>query len=106
MGMASVKPLPYPFDLQQPPNLMSASPKPGRESFSKTIRPKRKAFLIAVKEQREATRVYAVLARSSDDALVLLQEQTGEGTALKLVGTLSGRIARSLNLEPDELRLV
>ena len=64
------------------------------------------AFLIAVKQRREATRVYAVLARLPGDALALIQGMAAESTTVEMAGTLSHRMARSLKLKVGELRLV
>ena len=81
-------------------------PKADKAKAEKAPRLKRRAFLVAVKQKREATRVYAVLVRSADEAISLLQAHAAEGGTFELAGTLSGRMARSLKLKPNELRLV
>ena len=81
------------------------SPKADKANASKAPQPKQRAFLIAVKQKREATRIYAVLACSPADAVTLVQDMATQGT-VEMVGALSHRIARPLKLRADELRLI
>ena len=82
------------------------SPGTGEKSADKKRRHTHHAYLIAVKQRREATRVYALLSPSAEDALAVVQSMAAEGTTVELAGKLTKRMARSLKLQPGELHLV
>lgn len=63
-------------------------------------------YLIAVKQRREATRLYALMAASPVEALEIVTAQAGEGVAVEIAGKLSKRMARPYNLKPGELILI
>jgi len=66
---------------------------------------KRTAYLIGVRQKREATRVYAVVATSAEAALAQLDQLAVDGMETGVVGALS-RVLWSLGLDPGEMRLV
>jgi ribosomal protein S3 len=59
-----------------------------------------------VKQRREPTRVYAVLAPSPETALEAVQTLTADGMEVEITGMLSKHMARSLKLKPGELKLI
>ena len=63
-------------------------------------------FLIAVKDRRGAPRIYAVRGATPAVALALIREAALDETIVELAGKLSGRLARSLKLEPGEYRFI
>lgn len=73
---------------------------------AKGKRGKRQAYLVAVTQRREATRIYAVVAASEAEALAALVGLAAENVRLQVVGGLSRDIVRRLKLRPGELRLV
>jgi len=70
------------------------------------IKPKLRAFLVAVTQRREAARVYAVLAATPDEALGAVALVAVPRATLEIVGGLSRDTARRLHLKPGELRIV
>ncbi|MDQ0545216.1 hypothetical protein QO001_004159 [Methylobacterium brachiatum] len=62
--------------------------------------------MIAVRQKREATRVYAVVATSAEAALAQVAGLTVDGIETEVVGTFSRDLTRSLGLKPSEMRLV
>jgi hypothetical protein len=67
---------------------------------------KRTAYLIAVRQKREALRVYAVVAPTAQAALELISALATEGMEVELVGGLSRDMVRRLGLKPGEMQLV
>ncbi|CAA2155846.1 hypothetical protein MBRA_01469 [Methylobacterium brachiatum] len=67
---------------------------------------KRTAYLVAVRQKREPTRVYAVVAISAEAALPQLDGLTVDRMETEVVGALSRDLTRSLGLKPGEMRLV
>lgn len=68
--------------------------------------PKRHAYLVAVSQKREAVRVYAVLAETSDEALEAVALNVPPKTKVQIVGGISRALVKRLRLKPGELRLV
>ena len=68
--------------------------------------PKRHAYLVAVSQKREAVRVYAVLAVTSDEALEAMALKVPPKTKVEIVGSLSRALVKRIRLKPGELRLV
>ncbi|QEE41310.1 MULTISPECIES: hypothetical protein [unclassified Methylobacterium] len=68
--------------------------------------PKRHAYLVAVSQKREAVRVYAVLAVTSDEALEAVALNAPPKTKVEIVGSLSRALVKRIRLKPGELRLV
>ncbi|MCE4226667.1 hypothetical protein HCU64_23270 [Methylobacterium sp. C25] len=64
------------------------------------------AFLVAVKQRREQVRVYAVLASDADAAVELVTESAADDVEVEIAGQLSKRMARSLKLQPGEIRFI
>ena len=64
------------------------------------------AYLIAVRQKREATRVYAVVATSAEAALAQVDGLTVDGMETEVVGAFSRDLTRSLGLKSGEVRLV
>ena len=67
---------------------------------------KRTAYLIAVRQKREALRVYAVVASSAEAALAQVKGLTTDRMDAEVVGALSRDLTRSLGLKSGEMRLV
>ncbi len=67
---------------------------------------KRTAYLIAVRQKREALRVYAVVAPSAEAALAQVKGLTTDRMDAEVVGALSRDLTRSLGLKSGEMRLV
>jgi hypothetical protein len=67
---------------------------------------KRHAYLVAVSQKREAVRVYAVLAGTSDEALEAVALNVPLKSKLEVVGSLSRALVKRIRLVPGELRLV
>ncbi len=83
-----------------------SAPNHNRAHADKSVRPKQKAFLLAVKRKHHRMRVYAVIAFSVDEALGLLQEKAKKGSTVTWAGGLSSRVAQSLKLKPGDLRVI
>ncbi|KQT79822.1 hypothetical protein ASG51_04100 [Methylobacterium sp. Leaf465] len=64
-------------------------------------RAKSQVFLVAVKQRREALRVYAVLTSAQDEALAIVAAASAEGAAVEAAGRLSKKLARPLKLKPE-----
>ena len=64
------------------------------------------AYLVAVHQRREATRVYAVVALAQTEALSVVNSMKPERAQAEVVGALSRNIARSLDLKPGDVCLV
>ena len=69
-------------------------------------RGKRTAYLIAVRQKREALRVYAIVARSAEAALAQVKGLTTDRMDAEVVGALSRDLTRRLGLKSGEMRLV
>ena len=69
-------------------------------------RDKRTTYLIAVRQKREAIRVYAVIASTAEAAVTQLEALTIDRMELEVVGALSRDLTRRLGLEPGEMRLI
>jgi uncharacterized membrane protein len=67
---------------------------------------KRHAYLVAVSRKRETVRVYAVLVRTSDEALEAVALNAPPSAKLQIVGSLSRALVKRIRLVPGELRLV
>ncbi|GJE56939.1 hypothetical protein [Methylobacterium thuringiense] len=63
-------------------------------------------YLIAVKQKREPTRLYALLAASPAEALEIVTAQASEGVAVEVAGKLSKRMARPYKLKAGDLILI
>lgn len=70
-------------------------------SDDKGKRAKSHVFLVAVKQRREALRVYAVLTSAQDAALAIVAAENAEGAAVEAAGRLSKKLARPLKLKPE-----
>jgi hypothetical protein len=68
---------------------------------NKGKRAKSHVFLVAVKQRREALRVYAVLTLTQDEALAIVASASAEGAAVEAAGRLSKKLARPLKLKPE-----
>lgn len=85
---------------------------PAKEGPSQKAAPlaRRKTFLVAVRlPQADAPallRVYAAVKRSAADALMAVQDELGAEAAVELTGSLSTRMARTLGLKAEEVRLI
>jgi hypothetical protein len=69
-------------------------------------RKKGTAFLIAVRQKREAVRVYAVIAHSENDALDRVRALATGGMQVEITGSPSRDLVRRLDLKPGEIRLI
>lgn len=67
---------------------------------------KRTAYLIAMRQKREALQVYAVVAASAEAALAQVKGLTTDRMVAEVVGALSRDLTRSLGLKSGEMRLV
>ena len=63
-------------------------------------------YLIAVKQKREPTRLYALLANSPAEALEIVSAQAAEGVVVEVAGKLSKRMAEPYKLKSGDLILV
>jgi ribosomal protein S3 len=72
--------------------------------MAKPVRPD--TYLVAVKQKREPTRVYALMARSPAEALQIVSVQASEGVAVEVAGKLSKRMARPYKLKLGDLTLI
>ena len=64
------------------------------------------AHLVAVSIQREAVRIYAVLAATAPDALMAASIGAPPRSKVQIVGSLSRDLVKRLRLKPGEMRLV
>ncbi|MCJ2025151.1 hypothetical protein [Methylobacterium sp. J-067] len=67
---------------------------------------KRTAYLIAVHQERQPVRVYAVMDVSADLAITQVAALATDATKVEIVGSLSRNLARQLGLVPGQIRLV
>lgn len=79
--------------------LVSAKAKIGKKG-------KRTAYLIAVYQERQPVRVYAVMDVSADLAVAQVAALATDATKVEIVGSLSRNLARQLGLLPGQIRLV
>jgi len=77
----------------------SAASTPAPEDKRKRV--KSHVFLVAVKQRREALRVFAVLSSSQEEALAIVNASSAEGAAVEAAGRLSKKLARPLKLLPE-----
>lgn len=68
--------------------------------------PKRRAYLASVTQRREAVRVYAVLAATSDEASETVALNVPPKAKVEIVGGLSRDLVKRLRLKPGEPLLV
>lgn len=64
---------------------------------------KHRAYLVAATQDHQPQRVYAVLARSSGEALAAAATAAAEGAAIEVTGELSMSLAKSLKLKLGNL---
>lgn len=84
-----------------------ARAKPPASANARTGKKKKlTAYLVAVRETREAICVYAVVAHSAEAALAFLMERTGDHGQNEVVGALSRDLSRSLGLKPGGVRRI
>jgi hypothetical protein len=81
--------------------LSGRRPSPEAAPDDKGKRPKSHVYLVAVKQRREALRVYAVLTPTQDEALAIVAAESGEDAAVEAAGRLSKKLARPLKLKPE-----
>ena len=81
-----------------PPRVASA------ESCRK--KPPHFAYLIAVRQADETDRVYAILAKTVEEAIQLAAEQEPAGPAPRHVGLLGAPMAKRMELKVGEVRIV
>ncbi|GJE57391.1 hypothetical protein EKPJFOCH_3905 [Methylobacterium thuringiense] len=63
-------------------------------------------YLVAVKQKREPTRLYALVATSPAEALEIVTAQGSEDVVVEIAGKLSKRMARPYKLKPGDLILI
>lgn len=66
----------------------------------------RQAYLIGVDLPPQASRVYAVVAVSLQEALTRVEALAEEGASVALAGGMAAHTVRRLKLKPGEPRLV
>lgn len=64
------------------------------------------AFLIAVRQPDGADHIYAILARSVDEAIRVAAAQEPEGPAPRHVGSLGSHTVKRIKLEIGEARII
>lgn len=64
--------------------------------------PKRRAYLVSVAQQREAVRVYAILASTADEAREAVALTQPAKAQVEIVGGLSRDLVKRLHLKPGE----
>lgn len=67
---------------------------------------KRRAYLVAVHQNGEAVRVYAVLAVTADEAGKAAAPHVSREATIEIVGGLSRDLVKRLRLEPGDVRPV
>ena len=64
------------------------------------------AYLIAVRLADETDRVYAILAKTVEEAIQIAAEQEPAGPAPRQVGLLGAPMAKRMELKVGEVRIV